>query len=146
MSVRHEIQSYIADSLRNWARDNERDIKSIVLDDLNLTNTKTHDTPLVMIIDVVEDELLVEDDTHIRFRTPLLLRWFVLKQGESGLHEKINTLYDDLREWAIAAPSMSDSVLKVQFVESRDGRFDPDTAGDFTIRCDVTYVYEKAVS
>lgn len=146
MSQRSAIMDGIIDSIREWARQNERDIKTIVRDLPQQLTLEARQLPAVFIIDPVEEEVLVEDDTHFRMRCPIYFAGYTAERTEAALHEDINTLYDDLREWIVANYLMPDGVLKLQFVESSDGRFEQRAKGEFLIRCDLIYSYTKAVS
>lgn len=145
MSQRSTIMAGLFDSLGSYFLNQEIDAPTICRDDRDLTGMKSHETPAVMFVDLYDEDVVVEDDTARRMRGTIILRGFCLAANPTDLHVMLSDLRDNLIDWTDASFALPENVLKLQLVNSEDGRFDAKGVGNFALVCNVTYVLTKAV-
>lgn len=146
MSQRDDILSGLVTSLRTWATENQKDIRRIERDWIDINNIPAPDCPFLTLIDSGSEEIIVEDDQALRCRAQLYLYGVAKKAGEIALHTAFNQLYDDCREWVLANYLPPDNLLKLQIKELSRFAIDQEKGAAFELSLAMTYVYEKAAS
>ena len=127
------------DAIRN-SLEYEAQIKEVSRYDENVLLTTNFQTPLIMIIDVGDDEKRVQDSTDYRFRMTIAIRGFVKVATEAQVQPELNKVVSTIRKFIDAGVSLGSNVLDFRFMNNEQHRYDQDKGlADCVINCRITY-------
>ena len=127
------------DGIRN-SIDYESQIKSVSRYDENVLLTENFANPIIMIVDVGDDEKRVQDSTDYRFRMTIALRGFVKVANAQAVQTELNKIVSTIRKFIDAGVSLGSNVLDYRFMNNEQHRYDQDKGlADCVINTRVTY-------
>jgi len=124
MSVRNDIFDKLIDSLAVIKDSGAyevrlRDIKRYAI---NYLQQYAEMTPLLMVVDVGDQETLVQDATHTRYAFHIEISGYVSSPNWPDAQEQMYAIGAAVKKWVQAGPSLGDNVLAVQMVAGEDLR------------------------
>jgi len=142
MSVREDILLNLETALNGikLSPDYESLIKEVSRYDENVLMTENFSNPLVMIVDVGDDEKRVQDITDYRFRMTVVLRGFVKAGNQIQCQTELNKLVSTIRKFINAGVALGSNVLDFRFMNNEQHRYDQDKGlADCVINTRISY-------
>ncbi len=139
-SIRETVMNNFFTELDGYKKTGELTISEVSRFDEDILDARKWESPLIMIDDLGDDELRVQDSTHYRYISNVIIRGYVKEDTAADLHPTLNRLISTIKQWIDSVPALGTSVLELRYLNNGASRFDKEhSQADCTINARLTW-------